>query len=50
MVDSEATNKIMTLSLMITIGLDCTKYYEFGESIFTIDSRKVSAYGEIKDY
>jgi len=28
--------------------MECTKYYETGESIYFIDSRKALAYGEIK--
>lgn len=35
---------------MKTIGLDCTKYYEVGESIFAIDSRKFPMHIEIKDF
>ena len=40
---------MMLLSIMKIIYLDCTSYYEAGESIFAIYSRKVPAYGEIKD-
>jgi len=35
---------------MEALSMSCTKYYETGESIYAIDSRKVSAYGEIKDF
>jgi hypothetical protein len=48
LVDSGATNNIMPLSVMEALGMECTKYYETGESIYAIDSRKVPAYGEIK--
>jgi hypothetical protein len=50
MVDSGATNNIMSLSIMEVVGLECTKYYEASESIYAIDSRKVPTYGEIKDF
>jgi hypothetical protein len=50
LVDSGATNNIMPLSIMEALGMECTKYYETGESIYAIDSRKVPAYGEIKDF
>jgi len=39
----------MPLSVMEELGMECTKYYEIGESIHAIDSRKLPAYGEIKD-
>jgi hypothetical protein len=48
MVDTGATNNIMPLSVMEALGMGCTKYYETGERIYAIDSRKVPAYGEIK--
>jgi hypothetical protein len=48
LVDSGATNNIMPLSVMEALGMGCTKYYETGESIYAIDSRKVPTYGEIK--
>jgi hypothetical protein len=41
LVDSGATNNIMTLYVMEALGMECTKYYETGESIYAIDSRKV---------
>jgi hypothetical protein len=50
LIDSGATNNIMPLSIMEALGLECTKYYETRESIYAIDSRKVPAYGEIKDF
>jgi hypothetical protein len=50
LVDSGATNNIMPLSVMEALGMECTKYYEIGESIYAIDSRKVPTYGEIKDF
>jgi hypothetical protein len=40
----------MPLAVMEALGMSCTKYYETGESIYAIDSRKVPAYGEIKDF
>ena len=48
MVDSGATKNIFPLSVMKTIGLDCTKNYKDSEYIFSIDSRSVPTYGEIK--
>jgi len=48
MVDIEATNNMMLLSIMEALGMGCTKYYETGESIYSIDSKKNPAYGEIK--
>jgi hypothetical protein len=50
LVDIGATNNIMTLAVMEALGINCTKYYETGESIYAIDSRQVPAYGEIKDF
>jgi hypothetical protein len=50
LVDTGATNNIMPLVVMESLGMNCTKYYETGESIYAIDSRKVPAYGEIKDF
>jgi hypothetical protein len=38
----------MTLSVMEALGMGYTKYYETGDSIYVIDSRKVPVYGEIK--
>jgi hypothetical protein len=46
--DIGATNNIMPLAVME--GMSCTKYYENSERIYAIDSRKVSAYEEIKDF
>jgi hypothetical protein len=48
LVDSGETNNIMTLSVMEATRMGCTKYYETGESIYAIDSRKVPTYSEIK--
>jgi hypothetical protein len=50
LVDTRMTNNIMSLPVMEALGMICTKYYETGETIYAIDSRKVSAYGEIKDF
>jgi hypothetical protein len=33
---------------MESMGMGCTKYYEIGEIVYVIDSRKVPSYGEIK--
>ena len=35
---------------MESLGMSCTQYYRTGESIYAINLRKVSAYGEIKDF
>lgn len=40
----------MPISIMEYLGLECTKCYEDGESIYAIDSRKVTTCGEIKDF
>ena len=40
----------MPLAVMEALGMSCTKYYETCESIYAIDSKKVPAYGEIKDF
>jgi hypothetical protein len=50
LVDTGATNNIMPLVVMEALGMNCTKYYETGESIYAIDSRQVPSYGEIKDF
>jgi hypothetical protein len=50
LVDTSATNNIMPLAVMESLGMSCTKYYETGESISAIDSRKVPVYREIKDF
>jgi hypothetical protein len=49
-VDTRATNNIMPLSIMEALGMGYTKYYEIGEIIYAIDSRKFLGYGEIKDF
>jgi hypothetical protein len=48
LVDTRATNNIGPLSVIESLGMGCTNYYETGESIYAIDSRKVPSYGEIK--
>jgi len=48
MIDTGATNNIMSLSVMEALGIGWTKYYETIEIIYVIDSRKVPTYGEIK--
>jgi hypothetical protein len=48
MVDSGATENIMPLSVMEDLGMECNKYYEIGEIIYSIESRKVQACREIK--
>jgi hypothetical protein len=50
LVDIGVTNNIMLLVVMEALGMSFTKYYETGESIYAIDSRKVPAYEEIKDF
>ena len=40
----------MPLVVMEALSTNCTKYYETSERIYTIDSRKVPSYGEIKDF
>ena len=50
MVDSGATNNIMPLSIMEAMGLEYTWYYEAGEAIYAIDSRKVPAYRDRKSF
>jgi hypothetical protein len=40
----------MLLVVMEALGMSCTKYYETSERIYAIDSRKVPAYEEIKDF
>ena len=50
MVDCGLNHNIMPLSVMRTIGFDCTRHYQDGEYIFSIDSRSVLAYGGIKDF
>jgi hypothetical protein len=41
LVDTGATNNIMPLAVMEALGMSCNKYYETGERIYAIDSRKV---------
>lgn len=50
MVDCGDTHNIMPLSVMKTMVLDCTKHYQYDKSIYTVDSRSVSVYGEIKEF
>jgi hypothetical protein len=50
LVDSGATNNIMPLSVMEALGMECTKYYETGESIYAIDSRKVQLMEKLNIY
>jgi hypothetical protein len=49
LVNTDAMNNIMPLAVVEELGMICTKYFETGESIYVIDSRKVPSYGEIKD-
>lgn len=49
LVDTGVTNNIMSLAIMEALSMIFTKYYETGETIYAIDSRKVSVYTEIKD-
>jgi hypothetical protein len=48
LVDIGVTNNIMPMEVMEALSMSFTKYYETGESIYAIDSRKVPTYGEIK--
>jgi hypothetical protein len=48
LVDSGTTNNSIPLSVMESLGMESTKYYETSESIYAIDSRKVPTYEEIK--
>jgi hypothetical protein len=50
LVEIGTTKNIMSLAVMEALGMSFTKYYETDESIYAIDSIKVSAYGEIKDF
>jgi hypothetical protein len=50
LIETSATNNIMPLEVMEALGMSCRKYYETGKNIYAIDSRKVPAYGEIKDF
>jgi hypothetical protein len=50
LVDTGTKNNIMPLVVMEALGMIFPKYYETGESIYAIDSRKVPSYGEIKDF
>jgi hypothetical protein len=43
--DTSAENNIMSFPAMEVLDMTCTKYYEIGEIIYVIDSRKVLAYG-----
>jgi hypothetical protein len=45
LVDTGVSNNIMQLEVIEELGMNCTKYYEIGESIYAIDSRQVVAYG-----
>jgi hypothetical protein len=47
LVDTGMTNNIMPLAVMEALGMSCTRYYETSEIIYAIDSRQVSAYGEL---
>ena len=49
LVDIGVTNNIMPFTVMEALGMSCTKYYEIDEIIYSIDSRKVPTYREIKD-
>lgn len=48
MVDRRATNNTIPLSIMEVLGLECTRYYEVGESVYVIVWGKNPAYAEIK--
>jgi hypothetical protein len=40
----------MPLVVIEALGMSCIKYYETSERLYAIDSRKVPAYGEIKEF
>ena len=46
-VDIGTMHNIIPLSIIKNIGIDCTRHYKDGESIFVIDSRSMVAYGDI---
>jgi hypothetical protein len=48
--DTGTTNNIMLLAVMEALGMSFTKYYETSKRMYAIDSRKVLAYREIKDF
>ena len=50
LVDTGTMNNIMPLTVMEALGMSFTKYYQTGESIYAIDSRKVPTFGEIKEF
>jgi len=50
LIDNGATNNITPLSMMQALGMECTIHYETGKIIYSIDSRKVLDYEEIKDF
>jgi hypothetical protein len=50
LVDIGATNNIIPLAFMETLGMSFTKYYEINEIIYAIDSRKVPSYGQTKEF
>jgi hypothetical protein len=45
-----ATNNIMPLAVIEASSMNCTKYYETGDSIYAIDSRQVPTYSEVKEF
>jgi hypothetical protein len=48
LVDTGATKNAIPLEVMEALGMIFSRYYDTGESIYTIYSRHVPAYGEIK--
>jgi hypothetical protein len=47
LIDSGATNNIIPLSIMQALGMECTRHYEIGEIIYSIDSRKFPPFQHI---
>jgi hypothetical protein len=41
MVDSGSTNKIIPLYIVEDMELECTQYYDAGEGIYSIHSKKL---------
>jgi hypothetical protein len=50
LVDTGATNNIMPLEVMEALGMSCTRYYETGEIIYVIDSRKCQLMEKLNIY
>lgn len=46
--NSDSTKNIIPLSIIESLGSECTEYYEATKRIYVIDSIKVPPYGKIK--